>query len=432
MEKNGTDADRMARWAAYLRDPEDRFGFPYIVLRESIKSFKRNNGLETSATLAFYGFFSLIPLFILVMYLTSNFLLSSQIATKAIGELAEKMFPAYHKVLIKEVYAVSRQRTWGLLSILALFWAVTPLAAALRSAFMRIFAEEQGAPYWKEKLINASAVFVMLLIFVGVVTGEILYDSLMKPYMRESTLAVRALNLLATPVLTAGFMALFYLLFCPVRLKVGNLLAGSLVTAVLWVATRPLFVLFLKFNPNYGVTFGSLKAIFILIIWVYYQFAVILFGTEIMANIRRREALLLAQLFRGKGAGRKGPTRVMERFARSLSRGEVICREGEEGQEMFYILWGSVDIRRADKTLRVMREGEYFGEMAMLLGSPRVATVVAAEDDTRVVRISRDNLEVILRENPKIVMSILREMAERVKKTNEMVDAIDREKANPG
>jgi membrane protein len=415
-----------------IDDPEEKFGYPYIILRESLKSFRRNNGLETSATLAFFGFFSLIPLLILIVYILSNVILSSQVATKGIENLTEQIFPAYHKVLLKEVYAVARQRTWGLLSFIALFWAVTPLASSLRFAFLRIFKEEWNAPYWKDKLGNAVAVFIILVLFIGVILGEIVYASVMTPYTRNPGLYFRVLNFIATPILTTLVIALFYLIFCPVKLNYTNLLAGSFITAALWLATKPIFLLFLKFNPNYGVTFGSLKAIFILIIWVYYQFVVILFGTEIMANIRRREAILLSGLLQKSATMRKGPRKVMDRFATSFTRGEVICREGEEGFDMFYILNGAVEIRRKDKALRVLKEGEYFGEMAMLLRTPRTATVIAVEDDTRLIKIREDNFETILRENPKIVHAILKEMAERVKKTNELLEEFEREKGGQG
>ncbi len=415
-----------------INDPEEKLGYPYIILRESLKSFKRNNGLETSATLAFFGFFSLIPLLILIVYLLSNVILSSQVAAKEIEQLTEQIFPAYHKVLLKEVYAVARQKTWGLLSIVALFWAVTPLASSLRFAFLKIFKEEWDAPYWKDKLVNAFAVFIILVLFIGVVLGETVYASLMTPYTKSPSFLFRVFSLIATPILTTLVIMLFYLIFCPVKLKFTNLLVGSFITAALWLTTKPIFLLFLKFNPNYGVTFGSLKAIFILIIWVYYQFVVILFGMEIMANIRRRETLLLSGLLQKSIPVRKGPRRILDRFAGSYSRGEVVCREGEEGFDMFYILSGAVEIRRKEKALRVMKEGEYFGEMAMLLRTPRTATVIALEDDTRLIKIREDNFETILRENPKIVHSILKEMAERVKKTNELLEGIEREKGGQG
>ncbi len=408
-----------------LDDLEEKLGYPYLIFRESLKSFTRNNGLETAATLAFFGFFSLIPLLIIIVYLLSNIILSSQVAMKGIESLIGQIFPAYHKVLLKEIYAVAKQRTWGILSFLALFWSVTPLASSLRFALLRVFKVERDQPFWKNKLINAFAVFIVLALFIGVILGEIVYTSMTAPYTRHPGPWIQVLNFLAAPILATLVIAMFYLIFCPVPLKAANLLAGSFITASLWLAAKPVFLLFLKFNPDYGLTFGSLKAIFILIIWVYYQFVVILFGTEIMANIRRREALLLSGLLQESAPPRKGPRKIMDRFAASYGRGEVVCGEGEPGAEMFYILEGAVEIRRRGKTLRVLKAGEYFGEMAMLLRAPRTATVIASAEETRLIRIGEDNFETILRENPKIVHGILKEMAERVKRTDELVDELD-------
>jgi membrane protein len=89
---------------------------------------------------------------------------------------------------------------------------------------------------------------------------------------------------------------------------------------------------------------------------------------------------------------------------------------------MFFILSGSVRILKKGHLLREMVAGDYFGEMAMLIQAPRTAAAVAAAPDTRIVAISESNLETILRENPKIVVSFLKEMSNRLRSVNEKVD----------
>jgi membrane protein len=165
---------------------------------------------------------------------------------------------------------------------------------------------------------------------------------------------------------------------------------------------------------------------FILIVWVYYTFAVILFGMELLANIRRREALLLSRLF-ADGSPRADDSPVVpSRFIRSYEPGEMIFDEDSAGREMFYILSGSVRILKKGHLLREMKAGDYFGEMAMLIQVPRTAAAVAAAPDTRLVIISESNFVTILRENPKIVLSILREMSKRLRARNQQLDDFPR------
>lgn len=196
------------------------------------------------------------------------------------------------------------------------------------------------------------------------------------------------------------FLVLFFLVFSPVRLEWWNVLASALFTAALWSIVRPLFTAFLRFNPDYGLAFGSLKAVFVLVVWIYYTFAVLLLGTELLANTRRREALLLSRLLERGRPGHASPPPVPSRFIRSFEPGEIIFEEDSAGRDMFYILAGSVRILRKGQPLRDMTAGDYFGEMAMLIQARRTATAVAASPDTRLVVISESNFDTILRENP--------------------------------
>ena len=66
--------------------------------------------------------------------------------------------------------------------------------------------------------------------------------------------------------------------------------------------------------------------------------------------------------------------------------GRVIIRQGDEGDKFYLIREGAVDIFIDDEAgrrfVRVMREGEFFGELALLHDQPRAATVIAREDVT--------------------------------------------------
>jgi len=403
---------------------------PFVVMKFSIQSFLRNRDLETAAMLAFYGVFALIPLSLAVTFLLSQYFVTSRQASRAIEHLIIQIVPEYYEIILREVFSLAEQKTVGLIGLLPLLWAIVPLVRSIRSAFFAVFKAEKTGGFFKDKLVDFFTVFLFLLLFIVLVGGQILYATALGGYLGEQNVFLGFLDDAGPSLAGALFLSLLFLVFSPVRLEWWNVLLSAFITACLWSVVRPLFVMFLQYNPDYGVIFGSLKAVFILIVWVYYTFAVILFGMELLANIRRREALLLSRLFAGGNTRTEDSPVVPPRFIRSCEPGEVIFEEDSAGHEMFYILSGAVRILKNNHLLREMGTGDYFGEMAMLIQVPRTAAAVAAARDTRLVVISQSNFETIIRENPKIVLSILHEMAERLRLLNEQLDDFSRDGSN--
>lgn len=104
----------------------------------------------------------------------------------------------------------------------------------------------------------------------------------------------------------------------------------------------------------------------------------------------------------------------LEKLARAskdriFAPGEAIVRRGQEGNSMFVITRGSVEVQILQgieiKTINTLRESDFFGEMSLLTGEPRTATVVSVEE-TEVVQINKSALKPIFEANPELVDSI--------------------------
>jgi len=93
-------------------------------------------------------------------------------------------------------------------------------------------------------------------------------------------------------------------------------------------------------------------------------------------------------------------------LVRVFAPGEAIVRQGQKGKSMFVIHRGSVDVQIKEegttKSLLKLREGDFFGEMGLLTGEPRTATVLA-EEETEVLEIDNLCLKPILEENRQLV-----------------------------
>lgn len=398
----------------------EKITYPFLILKEALKSFLKNNNLDTSAALAYYGFFALIPLLLLTVYLLGNYIMSSSAAFRVVEKLTSQMFPEFSKVIIRELYALSRHKAiWGTVTIITLFWSIMPLTSAFRNSFNRIFRVECTMPFFKATVRDALAVIVILVLFIFLVLSEISYAAIIGQFLQEMPFFFKVSNFTASLLITIIFISLFYLAFSPVKLRLGYILTGAIVTAVLWSVMRPVFSLFIKFNPNYGFAFGSLKAIFILVVWVYFVLAVMLLAAEIMSAMKRRDALLLKGLFLNASLSEKSHKMIINKFAKDYNSGDIVFNEGCIGDEMFHIFSGSVAISRHGQIVKILNEGEYFGEMSMLINEPRTANASAVEDNTKLIVITKNNFETILREEPGIVLSFLKEMALRLKTASE-------------
>jgi CRP/FNR family cyclic AMP-dependent transcriptional regulator len=114
------------------------------------------------------------------------------------------------------------------------------------------------------------------------------------------------------------------------------------------------------------------------------------------------------------------------KFGRKFSRGTVIFQEGDPGHEMFIIQKGRVQVRKKvgnrEKVLAELSDGEFFGEMALLLGMERSATVEVIED-SKVLVINPQTFESLLKNSPEIALKMLKKMALRLRASDEKLEA---------
>ncbi|MDP8921617.1 MAG: cyclic nucleotide-binding domain-containing protein [Chloroflexota bacterium] len=105
---------------------------------------------------------------------------------------------------------------------------------------------------------------------------------------------------------------------------------------------------------------------------------------------------------------------------RRASAGQVLCREGERGDEMCVILSGAVILHKqvdgGETELGRLEAGAYFGEMALIGDAPRSATVRAATD-IAYLAIDRDTLMGVIAAVPAVALQILKGYNARLAET---------------
>ncbi len=113
---------------------------------------------------------------------------------------------------------------------------------------------------------------------------------------------------------------------------------------------------------------------------------------------------------------------------RKFSKNGIVFLEEEEGAALFIIISGKVKIVRTDDDggeviLSILGSGDFFGEMAILDGLPRSATVVSIDNSELFMIHRRDFLQVV-EKAPQVAISLLRELTRRLRKADEQIKSL--------
>jgi uncharacterized membrane protein len=141
-----------------------------------------------------------------------------------------------------------------------------------------------------------------------------------------------------------------------------------------------------------------------------------------------RPADLLAQISLFQGLSDEDREALAARLAeKTFKSGDIVFSQGDQGSSMYIVQSGSVQIYLPSSgrdtppvVLKDLRTGEYFGELAIFDDKPRSASVRALTD-TVLLELTRDELGEHLGRSRTAAMTILSEMAERLRETNAML-----------
>lgn len=116
---------------------------------------------------------------------------------------------------------------------------------------------------------------------------------------------------------------------------------------------------------------------------------------------------------------------IFERYGKTYPAGGVIFREGDVGAEMFIIQSGQIKITKKtaneEKTLVILSEGDFFGEMAVIDREPRSASAIAITE-TKCIVLNHEVFESTMQNNTHIVKKILRNMSSRLRDANKQIE----------
>jgi CRP-like cAMP-binding protein len=113
---------------------------------------------------------------------------------------------------------------------------------------------------------------------------------------------------------------------------------------------------------------------------------------------------------------------AIEKCINEYEVADVIFEEGSTGRELYVVLEGRIDIVKdtgaTRTTIVTLGKGEFFGEMAVIDGSARSATAIAAAPNTRVMRINHARFVYLVSQQPAFALMIMDALSKRLRASN--------------
>ncbi len=133
------------------------------------------------------------------------------------------------------------------------------------------------------------------------------------------------------------------------------------------------------------------------------------------ATLRQRADLLDRTRWANDFDGKELETLASYLKLERRPRGGAVCREGDRDPTLFIVVEGKASVVKEDgagraKALATLGPGHTLGEMALVDGSPRSATVLAAEDLV-LLALSRPDLDRLSSERPQLAVKVLLKLA---------------------
>jgi CRP-like cAMP-binding protein len=105
----------------------------------------------------------------------------------------------------------------------------------------------------------------------------------------------------------------------------------------------------------------------------------------------------------------------------TIEAGQSVVERGDPGDAMYIIVSGAAEVDVGGRFHRLER-GDFFGEMAVLAGKPREATVKVVER-VEALRIPADEFQAFLHDNPRVAVGMLRSLVERLREVQDRLDS---------
>ncbi len=258
------------------------------IIGEVFQRYGRINGEQCAASFAYYAFFSLFPLILLLVVVGTFFVPDRLQAAHQVVKQVEEYVPlqAKDKAVLVDTIVHAIENGWraGILGVLALIWSALRFFQALVIGVNRAWGFKDYN-WWKLPLKNLFMIGILISALVLGLLAPLIFNRLKTIFFLDLNLIVGVLPTILPPAILFYGLLMFYK-FAPRRpARFSQVWIAALLATLFLELGQNVFEWYLgaftSFNALYGV-FGTIMG---LLLWIYFSGVILLLGGCIAATI---------------------------------------------------------------------------------------------------------------------------------------------------
>ncbi|HWS54596.1 MAG TPA: YihY/virulence factor BrkB family protein [Pyrinomonadaceae bacterium] len=275
----------------------------------------KDDVMGKAAQLSYFFIFSLFPLLYFLASLLGYFTQTGPELRESLLHYLATVVPRKASALIRDTLEeITAAASGGKISfgLLLTIWTASFGVGAIISTLNAAYGVKEERPWWKVQGLSIVLTLTLVVLVIAplalVLYGGQIGDLLAGRY-RLGEAFTAAWDIIQWPIVLAfvllAFALVYYFAPCVEEMRWQWVTPGSLLALALWLLVSFIFRLYLRFFDTYSMTYGSLGAVMILLLWLYLSGAAILVGGEMNAVIE--DAAAQAGVDEAKQRGETAP-----------------------------------------------------------------------------------------------------------------------------
>lgn len=277
------------------------------------KLLKKNRAGQQAAALSYHTIFGIVPLAIVMLLIFQAFPAYSEIGDKikdfvyeqanlsAFNRPASEQQNSSETVslteqldgMVNKFFTGTHKGSITLISILIVIWAALALLSTIERAFNNIW--HVGRPRsFLHRIINYWALLTLGPLLLG---AGIYLTATFSPLgqLQRRLLSVTAPIVGSYLIATIAFFLLYFIL-PNTKVKAGPAIWGAAVAALIWIAAKNTFSLYVTVYKPYSTVYGVMALIPITVLWIFITWLIVLFGLQLTFTTQHLKSLDAAEI----------------------------------------------------------------------------------------------------------------------------------------